>query len=213
MFEMPENVSEAVHLQKTLQNQIDLSDLNKPYNIIAGVDVGYDYKRNLSKSAVAIFDRQSKSLLQTAIAYDQTTFPYVSGLLSFREIPVILKALSVITIKPDILMVDGQGIAHPRRMGIATHLGLVTKIPSLGVAKSKLCGQYDEVGTKVGDYSELYHGEQIGFVLRSRINVKPIFISPGHGLSMQDAHSIAMEWGQGYKLPEPTRVADKISKF
>ena len=153
-------------------------------------------------------------LIETAIAYDETEFPYISGLLSFREMPVILKALSVLKIRPDILMVDGQGIAHPRQMGIATHLGLHTNIPSMGIAKTRLWGQYDNVGESKGDASRLTNkSDHIGWVLRSREGVKPIFVSPGHMMSCDKAKDLALSWLDKYKLPVPTYTADKISKF
>lgn len=182
-------------------------------DIIAGVDVGYDIKRNLAHASIVTMRRGELQPLQQVQAFVPAEFPYIPGLLSFREIPAIIAALAQLKAAPDILMVDGQGIAHPRRMGIAAHLGIVMDIPSVGVAKSRLTGRFNMPGMKKGEYSPLMFGkEQIGVVLRSRDNVKPLFISPGHRMSMKSALGVVQECLTSYRLPEPTRIADKLSK-
>jgi deoxyribonuclease V len=152
--------------------------------------------------------------LKTIIATDETPFPYIPGLLSFREAPVILKALGQLPQPPDLIFIDGQGIAHPRRLGIASHIGVLTGLPTIGVAKSVLCGQYKDPGFKKGQMEPLVHkGEKIGTALRSRDNVKPLFISPGHKISHESAAKLVLRCLTKYRLPEPTRIADKFSKF
>src|SRR5262249_46364583 len=140
-------------------------------------------------------------------------FPYIPGLLAYREIPAILAALSKLKTIPDLLMVDGHGIAHPRRMGIAAHLGVILDMPTIGVAKSRLTGSFQEPGPTKGDRSALMAGKEcIGTVLRSRDNVHPLFISPGHRVSMDTALALTLRCLTRYRLPEPTRMADKYSK-
>ena len=142
-----------------------------------------------------------------------TGFPYIPGLLSFRELPVVLKALQQLSELPDLLMVDGQGIAHPRRLGIAAHLGIMLDWPAIGVAKSRLTGKYNEPGNRKGDQSPLLDkNEKIGTVLRSKDNTAPLFISPGHRMSQETALEFTLQCLVKHRLPEPTRIADKISK-
>ena len=213
-FKVPSSVAEAVNIQKSLRDKLEIRDRLPDLKVIAGVDIGYDYKRNLSKAAAALFKSGEMAPFVTAIALDETPFPYVSGLLSFREIPVLLKLLNILPIRPDLIFVDGQGIAHPRRLGIAAHLGLVTDIPTIGVAKSRLCGRANMPNAVKGSKEKLVDkGEHIGYLLRSRNNVKPLYISPGHRVGAETAAGITEKWLAGYRLPEPTRIADKISKF
>ena len=141
-----------------------------------------------------------------------TTFPYIPGFLSFREIPALLKALEQLKITPDLIFCDGQGIAHPRRLGIACHLGVLIDVPAIGVAKSLLVGKYGEVPQEKGSCTPLQdQGETIGVVLRSRVNVKPIYISIGHRISLPTAVKYVRDCLGKYRLPEPTRIADKLA--
>lgn len=210
----PVSAAEAVAIQQSLRQRVRIAHNDTPFARIAGIDVSYDISNNLSRAVIVVMDAVSLQLVSTPIATQiDTAFPYVPGLLSFREIPVILKALSLLDTVPDMLMVDGHGIAHPRRLGIAAHLGVLLDMPSMGVAKKKLIGSYDELGPHKGDSSMLTHkGEMIGTVLRSKEKVKPLFISPGHRLSHEQAVAIARACLLKHKLPEPTRIADKISK-
>lgn len=135
-------------------------------------------------------------------------FPYVSGLLAFREVPALLQAWEQLSLKPDVLVLDGQGIAHPRRMGIATHFGMLAGIPTLGCGKSRLTGTFDEPANEVLAQSPLWHqGEQVGVVLRSKRNCKPVFISPGHYISLEQSVELIMNCLKGYRIPDPTRKA------
>jgi len=214
-FTLPDSPAEAVLMQQELRGRVtlesvfdDISDIKT----IAGVDVSHD-KSDISHAAIVLLVMPSFVVLESLRVSAPTEFPYVPGLLSFREIPVILEALSRLKITPDLLMVDGQGIAHPRRLGIAAHLGVVTDLPAVGVAKSRLTGKYDSPGLDKGSYSPLTSGtERIGTVLRSKVKCLPLFISPGHKIDQEQALAITLKCLTRYRLPEPTRLADKLSK-
>ena len=212
--ELPRPVADAVALQKDLRSQVLIENDFPRLKTIAGVDVGYDLKRELTKAVVAVMDYETLTLQTSVIAYAHTDFPYISGLLAFREIPAILKALDCLPEKPDILMVDGQGVSHPRRMGIAAHLGIVSGLPSIGVAKSRLTGKFAPLGNAALSQSPLTDkGEDIGAVLRSKNKRNPLFVSAGHLVSHETALEITLHCLKGYRLPEPTRIADQISKW
>ncbi len=209
----PESAAEAVIVQKELGQKVQIKNNFKTLKIIAGVDCSYDIKNNLSHAYVVLMELDNLKPITSTKAELPTTFPYIPGFLSFREIPVILEALKLLPQKPNLFMVDGQGIAHPRRMGIAAHLGVLLDMPSIGVAKSRLTGVYKEPGFQKGNQTPLMDkNEQIGTVLRSKDNVKPLFISPGHKVDNETAVKIVERCLTRYKLPEPTRIADKISK-
>jgi deoxyribonuclease V len=212
-FSTPVSEDDARAIQNALRLKIRLeNDFGVPY-VITGVDVAYDMVRNLAHAAVISLSLEDMSPLESAQVFVPVDFPYIPGLLSFREIPAILAALDKLTRPSDLLMVDGQGIAHPRRMGIAAHLGVLLDRPSIGVAKSRLTGRYEMPGPLKGDRTPLMAGkEQIGTVLRSRDNVSPLFISPGHRVGMDTAVSITLQCLRRHRLPEPTRLADKLSK-
>jgi deoxyribonuclease V len=210
----PANASEAKAIQEHLRGQICIKDDFGPITTLAGIDVGYDIKNNESRASIVVLDKETLHPIETVQAYLPTTFPYIPGLLSFREIPVVIEALKALQHTPDMIFIDGQGIAHPRRLGIATHLGLLIDKPTIGVAKARLCGRYDEPGLQKGDYTPLKDGqEQIGTVLRSRDKVKPLFISPGHKVGYETALKLVMDSLTRYRLPEATRLADKLSKY
>lgn len=212
-FIQPHNTAEAVAIQQSLATALRLADDFGIIRTIAGIDVGYDTRRNLGRAAIALVDADTCALLYSCIAYAPVAFPYVPGLLSFREVPVILAAYRTLPVAPDLLMVDGHGIAHPRRLGIAAHIGILCDKPAIGVAKKRLCGTYIEPAPQKGQTSPLYHRqEQVGTVLRSRDNTKPLFVSPGHRISQATAAAIVMAQLGGFRLPEPTRLADKLSK-
>lgn len=207
-------IKDAVETQRKLAASVKLDDDLGEIKTIAGIDVGYDLKRELTKAVVAILDFPSLTLQTSVIAYAHTDFPYVSGLLAFREIPAIMKALECLKNKPDLLMVDGQGIAHPRRLGIAAHLGVLTDLPAIGVAKSRLTGKFGDISFNKYASSPLTDkGENIGTVLRSKDKCNPLFISPGHRISHATALDITLRCLTSYRLPEPTRIADQISKW
>jgi deoxyribonuclease V len=159
-----------------------------------------------------VVDVASRELHDSVLIRQPTRMPYIPGLLSFREVPAALAALEALTIQPELLMVDGHGIAHPRRLGVATHLGLISGYPTIGVAKKRLTGRHEEVGEAPESHTLLLDGdERIGTVLRSRGRVKPIFISPGHRVGHDTALAWVVRMLTGYKLPEPTRQADKLA--
>ncbi|PZP57292.1 MAG: deoxyribonuclease V [Micavibrio aeruginosavorus] len=213
-IEWADTPEDAMALQNKLREHVSLHNDFKDVKIICGVDCSYDLQTNMSRAVLCAFSYPELDLLESAMAHLPTIFPYVPGLLSFREIPVILEAFKVTSIKPDLLMVDGMGIAHPRRMGIATHLGLCLDIPAIGVGKSLLCGRYDMPGSLKGNQSPLIHKKEIiGTVLRTKDNINPLFISPGHKIDHETAVQMVLNCVRKYKLPEPTHTADKFSKI
>jgi len=210
----PATLEEAKAIQNQLRHEVCLNDEHAPVKIIAGLDVGYNMKTNTAKAALVCMALDGLNVLESFTVTMPVTFPYIPGYLSFREAPVIIKALMELKHIPDMLMIDGHGIAHPRRLGIAAHIGALLDMPAIGVAKKKLCGTYADPGPEKGERANLYDkDEQIGVVLRSRSNVKPLYISPGHRVSMSCAVEITLACLTRYRLPEPTRLADKLSKF
>ncbi|OUL20113.1 deoxyribonuclease V [Nostoc sp. 106C] len=209
----PHNLEEAIAIQEKLRNQIITQDqLQEPVQYVAGVDMGFEADGTISRAAVAVLSFPHLQVVETTLARRPTTFPYIPGFLSFREIPAVLDALEKVTIMPNLILCDGQGIAHPRRLGIASHLGLLIDIPTIGVAKSLLIGKYDEVPEAKGSYQPLIHkGETIGAVLRTRTGVKPLYISSGHRVSLPTAIDYVLRCTTKYRLPETTRIADKLA--
>jgi len=176
--------------------------------LIAGVDVSISRLSNYGRAAVTILAYPSMDLIDIKVAEGEIVFPYIPGLLSFREAPLVLQAFRKLKYIPDIVIVDGQGIAHPRRMGIASHLGLFLNIPTIGCAKSRLIGTHDEVPFDAKAFSYLYSdGEIIGAVLRTRPGIKPLYISIGHKIDLSSATSYVTQCCHGFRLPEPTRLA------
>lgn len=205
---------EACEIQLGLQNEIVLADEFDEIRYVAGTDLGISVARQMGRAAVVVLKLPELNSVETAVVELPLRFPYIPGLLSFREIPLILAALEKLSIKPDLLLCDGQGIAHPRRFGIACHLGLLTGIPALGVAKTRLVGDYTEPGIDKGCRSILVDkGEAIGVVLRTRTNVKPVYISPGHKISLPSSVDFVMRCVTRYRLPETTRRAHSLSLF
>ncbi|WP_036476964.1 deoxyribonuclease V [Myxosarcina sp. GI1] len=206
------NVTEAKVIQEQLRDRVVREDCLSEVNYVAGVDIGFENKYAITKAAIAVLSFPELELVETAIARIPTVFPYVPGYLSFREIPAILEAIPQIKTTPDLLLCDGQGIAHPRRLGIASHLGVLLDLPTIGVAKSLLTGKHEAVPTEKGNWQPLIDkGETIGAVLRSRTNVKPIYISIGHKISLPTAISYVIQCLTKYRLPETTRWADKLA--
>ena len=187
------------------------NDFEMP-NSVAGVDVGFEDKGKTTRAAVVVMDADTLEVVDQVLHREPTRFPYVPGLLSFREIPALLAAMEKLAVPPDLLLCDGQGIAHPRRLGIAAHLGVVTGLPAVGVGKSRLCGEFEEPGNARGDWSPLKDGrETIGRVVRTRANVKPVFVSIGHRVGLATAMRIVLRFTTRYRLPEPIRAADRLS--
>ena len=212
-FTLPASVAEARIMQEDLRHRLVLRDDFGPVELIAGIDVGYDLPRNLAHASIVVVSLDGLQPVEQVQCFTPAEFPYIPGLLAFREIPAILAALAGLRLRPDILMVDGHGIAHPKRMGIAAHLGVLLDRPSIGVAKSRLTGRFEMPGLEKGEQSPLMAGtERIGTVLRSRSQVNPLFISPGHRIGMESAVDLTLHCLTRYRLPEPTRLADKLSK-
>lgn len=206
------NVAEARIIQEQLRKQVIVSDCLGEVKYVAGVDVGFEDNYEISKAAVAVLSYPELELIETAIARIPTAFPYVPGYLSFREIPVILAALPKLKIIPDLILCDGQGIAHPRRLGLASHLGILLDLPTIGVAKSLFIGKHEPVPLVKGSWQPLIDQEEtIGVVLRSRTKVKPLYVSVGHKISLATAINYVIGCLTKYRLPETTRWADKIA--
>ncbi|MEH2346768.1 MAG: deoxyribonuclease V [Nostoc sp.] len=209
----PSTLEEAIVIQETLRYRVITEDeLREPIQSVAGVDMGFEADGTISRAAVAVLSFPDLQVIETSLAHRPTTFPYVPGFLSFREIPAVLDALEKITTIPDIILCDGQGIAHPRRLGIASHLGLLIDIPTIGVAKSLFIGKHEELPETRGNWQPLIHnGETIGAVLRSRTGVKPLYISCGHRISLPTAIDYVLRCTPKYRLPETTRIADRLA--
>ncbi len=211
----PWNVTpgEAIAIQQRLRSFVLLEDrLPEKVGTLAGIDVGFKQKGEVTRAAVAVLDYPSLQLMTRAMAEVETGFPYVPGLLSFREIPAILEALKKLPQLPDLLLCDGQGIAHPRRLGIASHLGVLLDHPTIGVAKSRLIGSHPPVPDEKGSWVPLWdRDEVIGAVLRTRKGVKPLYVSPGHLVCLETAVSWVMACVTRYKLPETTRWAHRLA--
>jgi deoxyribonuclease V len=209
------SAGEAVAIQQRLralvvrENGFDPAQV-RTVGTIAGIDASY---RDKAYAAIVVLSLPDLEVVEQVVAERETPFPYVPGLLSFREAPAVLDAMEKLTKRPDLLMFDGQGIAHPRRLGIAAHMGVYLGMPSIGCAKSRLTGSYEEPGPQVGDTSPLMAGrEQIGVVLRSKSRTNPLFISIGNLIDLPTATDFVLRTLRGYRLPEPTRLADRLAR-
>lgn len=203
---------EAVAIQERLRQAVITSDDLPTVRYIAGIDIGFTKNKTVTRAAVVVLSFPDLIVQERAVAHLPTTFPYVPGLLSFREAPAALEALSSLAICPDLLLVDGQGFAHPRRMGLACHLGLISDIPSIGVAKSRLVGQHGELPESRGCQAPLIeNGEVIGVVLRTRTGVKPVYVSIGHRVSLETAVAYTLACTPKFRLPETTRQAHRLA--
>lgn len=204
---------EAIALQRRLAEQVVLHDaLPRPPHTVAGIDVGLPRGASVARAGIVVLALDGLETLEEVAAEEPISYPYVPGLLSFREAPAILAALSLLSVEPDVLMFDGQGYAHPRRMGIASHLGVLLDRPALGCAKSRLFGSAPEPPEERGGMTLLRHGDEvIGAVLRTRSRVKPVYVSVGHRLSLDTAIALVLDTGAGYRLPEPTRRAHQLA--
>ncbi|MBT3094505.1 MAG: deoxyribonuclease V [Candidatus Thiodiazotropha sp. (ex Lucina pensylvanica)] len=204
--------TEAVALQNSLRLQVVGRNCYAELQRIAGVDVGFEAHGSITRAAIVVLSYPQLQPLEQAIARLPTSFPYIPGLLSFREVPAILQALSKLQQPPDIFLCDGQGIAHPRRFGLACHLGVYTDIPSVGVAKPRLIGSHATVPAEKGGWVPLIDkDETIGAVLRTRSGVKPLYISIGHKISLERSIELVLACTPRYKLPETTRAAHRLA--
>jgi len=207
------SIDGARRLQGKLARQVVLRDeWPATLEVLGGFDVGLEDGGDTVHAAGVLLDARTLRPCAQAIARAPTPMPYVPGLLSFRELPALLMALGQLPRLPDLVFVDGQGIAHPRRLGIAAHFGVVTGLPCIGVAKKPLCGHHEPPGPEPGDHTPLMHrGQQIGWVLRSKRRCNPLIVSPGHRVGMDSALALVLRYLRGYRLPEPTRLADRLA--
>src|SRR5262245_41749682 len=216
MHDWPTTLEEAQAIQHRLRTQVIAYDDFGEVRTIAGVDAGYEGDpqagQAIARAAVVVLAYPSLQPLDYVVARRPAPFPYVPGFLSFREAPAVLAALDELRVRPDLLICDGQGIAHPRRFGIACHIGLLSGIPSIGCAKSLLVGRHPPVPDERGATAPLMHrGEQIGVALRTRPGTKPLFVSTGHRVSLPTAIEYVMSCTTKYRLPETTRAADGLA--
>ena len=201
-------------LQDALAAQVLLrDDFHAPPRTLAGFDVGFEEAGAVTRAAAVLLDAQTLAVIDQQVARLPTRMPYVPGLLSFRELPALLEALALLRQPPDLALIDGHGIAHPRRLGIAAHFGVATGLPSIGVAKQVLVGEARLALHEMrGAVTPLRQGaQQIGWLLRSKPGCLPLVVSPGHRVSMASAPELVMRTVRGYRLPEPTRLADRMA--
>jgi deoxyribonuclease V len=203
--------TQARELQKELATRVDTSCSLPPPRTVAGADVSYDLGGRWLFAAVVVTRAATEEVLERSGIVAEARFPYVPGLLSFREAPAIIQAYEALEIRPDVLLVDGQGIAHPRRMGVASHLGLWLGVPTIGCAKSWLFGEHEEPGPDRGSWTPLTDkGDTLGAVVRSRSRIKPLFVSPGHLCDLQSSIRIVLDACPKYRLPIPARLAHRF---
>ena len=204
--------AEARAIQERLRERVIRCDRLGKVACVAGVDVGFEQGGRVTRAAAVLLSFPELELRDQHLVRRPTRFPYVPGLLSFREVPAILGALEELDGTPDLLLCDGQGLAHPRRFGLACHLGVLTGLPSIGVAKSRLIGEHEEPGVEKCSWVPLRDdGETIGAVLRSRRGVRPLYISIGHRVTLETAIAYVLACTPRYRLPETTRLADKLA--
>jgi len=198
----------AREVQLKLALRVSRTDEIGSARFIAGVDISVDRIRGVARGAVVVLSYPELRVVETRVVEGRVDFPYVPGLLSFREAPLTLAAFERLNIAPDLILFDGQGIAHPRRLGLAAHLGLFLDTPTIGCAKSRLCGSHRIPGLEAGSYAELVDGDEIiGAALRTKAGVKPVYVSIGHKISLESAIHWVTRCCRGYRLPEPTRLA------
>jgi len=203
---------QARDIQASLRERVILEDAFGPVQRVAGVDVGFPERGRTVRAAVAVLSFPDLELVERAVAQRPASFPYVPGLLSFREVPGVLDAMGHLEHAPDLILYDGHGYAHPRRFGAACHLGVLLDVPTIGVAKKRLVGTHGAVPESRGGWTPLFDGEEvIGAVLRTRVNVKPVYVSTGHRVGLESAVRLVMACTRRYRLPEPTRLAHHIA--
>ena len=196
-------------MQQTWRERVEAHDRFGPLQYVAGADLAFDPQTNLAFAGVIVYRFPELEEVERRMARRKLRFPYVPGLLSFRESPVLLAAFARLRVEPDVILIDGHGMAHPRRFGIACHLGLLLDTPTIGCAKSILVGEAEEPGTQAGSTSPLVDkGETVGVALRTRDHVRPIYVTIGHRVSLETAVRIVAQCTDGFRIPKPTREAD-----
>ncbi len=209
-FKSEYSLKKLIMLQENLKSKVVLEDRFEKIDFIAGVDAVYE--NNLGWCACALFDYKTKSVIEKAVIKEKVDFPYIPTYLFFREFPLIKQVLSLLKNKPAVLIVDGNGILHPRGMGIASQTGIMLDMPTIGIAKSLLCGKIQFVPQERGKYSKIfYRNKHVGFCLKSSMNAEPIYISPGHKVSLDSSVKIVKEFCK-FRIPEPIRIADMLAK-
>ena len=207
------SVKEAIQIQELLTDRIILKKLSSTVRTIGGGDVAYPKRGNLLFGAMVVLSFPDMKILETATAEEKIPFPYIPTLLSFREGPVLIKTFNLLKIKPDVMIYDGQGIAHPRGMGLASHIGLWLNLPSIGCAKTPLLGEFISPGPSKGSYEWIKkEGNKVGAVLRTKEKVKPVFVSPGHRIDLTTSIRIILESCHGFRIPEPLRLAHQLTE-
>jgi len=212
--EWPRTEEEAIAIQDKLRDRVILKGSLNNVQSVAGVDTAYDMERNQLHAAVCVMSYPDLRELEKVTAAEEIRFPYISSLLAFREGPAIVKAISNLSRTPDLFLFSGHGIAHPRQCGLACHFGIMLDVPSIGCARKRLAGQYEPLGPERGDAAPLIlQNRPVGIVFRSRENVKPIFISPGHLCGLDEAWSFVVSCIREYRLPEPLRDAHRLANW
>lgn len=205
-------MAEARAIQEHMRSQVITCDQFDEVRRVAGLDVGFEAGGSITRAAVVVLSFPELRLLEKSLVKIPTQFPYVPGFLSFRETPALLEALDQVSQSPHLLLCDGQGLAHPRRFGLACHLGVLTGLPSIGVAKTRLIGEHVYLGNEKGDWTWLLdQGERIGVVLRTRKEVRPLYVSSGHKISLFTAIRYVLACTTRYRLPETTRLAHRLA--
>lgn len=206
-------VEEAVRLQDNLRDSVILKKTFKEVKTVAGADVAYSGNDNFLFGAIVVCSYPAMEPIDSATAGGAIDFPYLPGLLSFREGPILIKAFQKLNVKPDLMIFEGHGIAHPRRMGLASHLGLWLNLPSIGCAKTPLLNEFELPGPSKRSYRWVYRrGEKVGAVLRTRQGVNPVFVSPGHNIDLLTSIQIIFATSPVYRIPEPLRMAHHLSR-
>ncbi|MFI5766705.1 endonuclease V [Streptomyces sp. NPDC051563] len=213
---IPADEAEAKAIQDELRDRVVLTETGPPpgEGLIAGVDVAYDDERDLVAAAAVVLDAATLRVVEEATSVGRVSFPYVPGLLAFRELPTVLAALEALTVTPGLVVCDGYGLAHPRRFGLACHLGVVTGLPAIGVAKNPFTFTYEEPGARRGDLSPLRasDGAVVGRALRTQDGIKPVYVSVGHRVSLDNACAHALALSPRFRIPETTRHADSLCR-
>ncbi|TAD77293.1 MAG: deoxyribonuclease V [Oscillatoriales cyanobacterium] len=208
----PRTIEQARIVQDQLRDRVILDDRLGEVRWVGGADLGFEEQGTIARAAVVVLSFPELERVEYAIARMPTPFPYVPGFLSFREVPAILQAFEQLHQKPDVILCDGQGYAHPRRFGLACHLGVLLDLPTIGAAKSRLIGEHDPLGPAKGDWQPtLDRAETVGAVVRSRHNCRPLYVSSGHRVSLPTAIDLVLRCTTRYRLPETTRWADAIA--
>ena len=207
----PSTPRAAIRLQERLAETVRIRPLKHPVRLVAGADLAFTPDGQRCLAGLVVYDLSTQSIVEESVAFRPVRFPYVPGLLTFREAPAVLAAARRLKIEPDVFLFDGHGYAHPRRCGLATHTGMFLGRPSVGCAKSRLCGEEAEPPRRAGASVALVHrSEQIGVILRTQARFKPVYVSIGHDITLPDAISVVMECVTRYRLPEPTRLAHQL---